>query len=592
MKTPIKFFDDYNFSKVLKKKIFLIDLPGCDTTENKFNNHYNQTERTVYEKLLAISSSFVFINRGRPIGSEENRKILKQAYNIISDNSSLRQNSLVDNSLYIINMFEKLNEEDKEISQIQKDFSKIIFNDKESQEKNSGTINTELFNAKAYIDYLNEITEINNYKNLLNKFKKDFIQKQKKNFTKYCLTSIKTKLRESYININIKEINECDKSFFEDIKNEIMLIMDDLKLQYNESEDIENIKKLSNIIQYMNINITKNKLYTNSNCNNFFNILKNQIYKANNFTKNNFNNNLKDCFKFFDLIFDKDISPDKSKKNEEFQEKTKAILKNLEELESKYEIEKIFDKYLEQINDTFEYIIENRNELIEKYNKDIKNLMKEELENKIKKVLNDLNDEIEKSLKTLDDELSEYKNDLLTLFNMGLKNELKKGKYKAEIDLIIKFSFLDKLKLNISNLIGKDNTFAKVGIGITTSVIGYGLLSLLIPGVNLVEIIGGIILGLLSSFSIFLISKFIKKEKILLKKINSSRDEIQLNYLRNKTKFCRLYKNTILETKILFKDLLTVACSDLSEIEIEKWNTLKTNYEEVKTNIIKTEELK
>ena len=232
----------------------------------------------------------------------------------------------------------------------------------------------------------------------MKKFKKEFIQKKKKNFIKYCLTSIKTKFRESYNNININEINECDKFFFENVKNEIMLIINDLKLQYNESEDNENIKKLSNILQYMTINIKKNKLYINSNCEHFFNILKNQIYKANKYTRNNFNNNLKECFKFFDLIFDKDINPDNSKKNKEFNEKTKTILENLEKLESKYEIEKIFDKYLEKINNIFEYILNNKENLIKNYNKDIEKLMKEELENKIKDVLlKELNDEIEKS---------------------------------------------------------------------------------------------------------------------------------------------------------------------------------------------------
>ena len=104
VKTPIKFFDDKNFDEELKKKIFLVDLPGCDTNENKFNEHYNKIERTVYEKLLAISSSFVFINKGRAIGNIENREILKNAYNVISDNSSLGNNYL-ENCLFIINMF-------------------------------------------------------------------------------------------------------------------------------------------------------------------------------------------------------------------------------------------------------------------------------------------------------------------------------------------------------------------------------------------------------------------------------------------------------------------------------------------------------
>ena len=530
IKTPIKFFDDYNFSKELKTKIFLVDLPGCDTKDNKFNDHYNQTERTVYEKLLDISTSFVFINRGRAITCNENREILKNSYNVISDNSSLGQHYL-DNCLFVINMFEKLNENDKKIPEIQNDFSTIIFNDIKSQQENSKFINTELFNPKAYNDYLNEIENINNIKNLLNKIKIDSIQKKRTNFIKFCLSSIKTIFRESYMKNNIDEISECDTSFCDNIKNEIKLIINDLNLQYNEKEDSENLKKISNIIQYMINNVKDNKLYINSNYVHFFKMLENQIYKANDYTKKTFNNNLKDCFKFYDLIFDKDINSDNSKKNQQFKEKIKSILDNLETLEGKYEMEKIFDKYLEKINSLFIYINDNKTNLIEKYNRDVKKLIKEELENKINKVIaQELNNEIENSLKELDNELSNYKNDLLTLFNIGLENELKKGKYKAEIELIVNFSFYEKLKINICNLLGKDykTVIAKIGVG--TTAFGIFFLSMLIPGFNILEIVGGIIVGIVSSIAVLLLGVFSNKEKMLIKKLTNTKDEIELNF--------------------------------------------------------------
>ena len=587
IKTPIKFFDDFNFNKELKTKIFLVDLPGCDTKDNKFNEHYNQTERTVYEKLLDISTSFVFINKGRAITNNENREILKNAYNVISDNSSLGQYYL-DNCLFVINMFEKLNENDKKIPEIQKDFSTIIFNDLKSQQQNSKFINIELFNAKAYNDYLNEITNINNITNILNKLKIDFIQKKRKNFIKFCLSSIKTIFRESYMKNNIDEIVECDPSFYDNIKNKVMLIIEDLNLKYNESEDRDNLKKLSNIIQYMINNVRENKLYINSNCQNFFKMLESQIHKANDYTKKIFNNNLKDCFKFYDLIFDKDINSDNSKKNQSFKEKTKSILDNLEKLEGKYEIEKIFDKYFEKINELFIYIMDNKTNLIENYNKDVKKLITNELENKINNVISiELNNEIEESLKNLDNELSNYKNDLLTLFNIGLASELKKGKYKAEIDLIVNFSFYEKLKINICNLLGKDYQTVIAGIGLGTTFFGFVFLSFLIPGFNILEIIGGIIFGIVTSI-IFLVIRG-NKEKMLINKVNKAKNEIELNYFRMKTKFSRLYKSTIKETTNLFKDLLAIACSDLSKIEQKKWIELKGKYKEAKKNIISAE---
>ena len=37
-------------------------------------------ERSVYEKLLNISSSFIFINKGRAIKNKENHIILRELY--------------------------------------------------------------------------------------------------------------------------------------------------------------------------------------------------------------------------------------------------------------------------------------------------------------------------------------------------------------------------------------------------------------------------------------------------------------------------------------------------------------------------------
>ena len=155
VKTPIKFFDDYKFDEELKKNILLVDLPGSDTSNNKFNEH-DKTERTVYEKLIEISSSFIFINRGRGITSVENRKVLNQAYNTIIDNSSLGK-KFIDNCLFVINMFKPLNEKEKDILGIKNDLYTIIFDDNQQKEKknNLELINSSLFDAKSYMEYLN-----------------------------------------------------------------------------------------------------------------------------------------------------------------------------------------------------------------------------------------------------------------------------------------------------------------------------------------------------------------------------------------------------------------------------------------------------
>ena len=309
---------------------------------------------------------------------------MKKAYNVINDNTSLENNNL-ENCLFIINIFDNLDENEKNKIQIQNDFSNIIFADLENREEKSKYIKTELFNPKAYFEFIVELTHIVNFKNLLFKLKMDYLNKKrkKKTFIEFCLSYIESKFKESYININIKEINKCDESFNKNIKKEILHIIEDLKLQYNEEIDEDNLRAFSNILQYMIINFIKNKFYINSNCEKFFNILETQIDKANRNTQKNYQNNLKECFKFYDLIFEKDINSDNSIKIEDYKEKCEALKKKLNNIEKKYEMEKIFDKYLEKIDSLFTFLDENQEYLIKKYEKDIKELVKEELENKI-----------------------------------------------------------------------------------------------------------------------------------------------------------------------------------------------------------------
>jgi len=141
---------------------------------------------------------------------------------------------------------------------------------------------------------------------------------------------------------NFKDKKEKEKKrkkkFNEDIKKEKKIIMDDLNLQYNEEKDGENLKEFSNILQYMINKKEKNKFYLNSNCEKFFSILKTQIDKANKNTKKNYQNNLKECFKFFDLIFEKEINLDNSIKINYHKEKSEKLKEKLNSLEGKYEM--------------------------------------------------------------------------------------------------------------------------------------------------------------------------------------------------------------------------------------------------------------
>ena len=344
-------------------------------------------------------------------------------------------------------------------------------------------------------------------------------------------------------------------------------------IKYDESES-KYFKNISNILFYINYKIKEIKLYVESNCVDFFNSLEGQIRKAKNYVDSNFSVNIKECFKYFDMVFDKEIEKEKSFNQKEFKTKTEEIINELDRLKEKYTIEKIFDNCMDKIEEVFNKIKENKDSLITKYDKNIEKLVEIEIKEKIKEILEeDLNSNIEKTMNELDKEVSKNKDKLLELFNLGLEKELKKGKYTAEIEVIINFSIYEKVKLNLSNF-GIDEKYGKILISI-----GYLIAAALICDINIIGII--IILNLGS----WIIGKFKAESKIFDEKIEEASLQYSATFERTRRKFSRLYHDTLNQTKTLFQDLLSVASIDLSKIEEVEWNNLKVKYNEIKNNI-------
>ena len=574
VKTPIKFFDDYKFDEELKKNILLVDLPGSDTSNNKFNEH-DKTERTVYEKLLEISSSFIFINRGRGITSVENKKVLNQAYNTVIDNSSLGK-KFIDNCLFVINMFKPLNEKEKDILGIKNDLYTIMFDDNQQMEKknNLELINSSLFDAKSYMEYLNIYNKIGNREELFKILKEEFITKKKKNFTNFCLSYLKTKCKD--LSIELDKNFECDNYFYQEIKKEIALILNDLNIICKNTDE-DNIKKISNILQNISINIKNNKFYINSNCNIFFSNLKNQIYKAKKNIEKDYENNLEDSFHYFDILFNKEIQYDKTFNQQYFKEKEKEIIEELDKLDSKYEIQKIFDKYLDEVLSLIGNIRKNYGELIKKYANKIDQLIKVELEEKTSTILEDgLNKEIEEKMINLDKEIEIIRKKVLDLFHKGLEKEYKKGKYKTEFDFLENFSFYEKMKIRIYNLFDANN-YGKIAVHSFMS-------SLFLASGFCLSAAGFVVFGIYATILIAC-TLYDKNKKELNKKLNEYEEKFQINFTKLRIKFSRIYHSCLCESKNKFRELLSISSADLSKIEKKKWINLKKEYQKIKNDI-------
>ena len=377
--------------------------------------------------------------------------------------------------------------------------------------------------------------------------------------------------------MKIEENFECnDDNFYLETKNTLLELMNKTNIKYNESEN-EYFKKISNILFYIKENIKEIKLYVESNCEDFFKNLKIQIKEAKNYIEDNFRDNKMKCFKYFDMIFEKEINNEKTSNQKNFRNEKEKIINKLVELQQKYKIEKIFDNYSEKIFEVFNEIKEKKESLISKYNKDIKKLIKVEIEEKIKGILeNELNKDIEIIMKELDNEIFKYKNKLLDLFKMSLEKEIKKGKYKTEIEVIFNFSFYEKLKIKFSQFVDS----SKIKKGIIALTIGA-----IISVIFVLNFAAGLIFFFVSIAS--WIANFFKSySKIFDEKVEEISLKYNIEFERMRIKFTRLYRDTLNDTKNLFEDLLSVASLDLSKIEEKEWNNLKIEYFKIKDNIL------
>ena len=94
------------------------------------------------------------------------------------------------------------------------------------------------------------------------------------------------------------------------------------------------------------------------------------------------------------------------------------------------------------------------------------------------------------------------------------------------------------------------------------------------------------IYALLLSIS-FIVNKFFKSyEKILIQKLDESKEKLEYNFIRMKIQFSRIYNKTLHETKETFKELLVFSLADLGKIEKEFWIELNEKYKLVKKEIL------
>ena len=545
VKTTIKSFDDFKFEDELKRRILLIDLPGSDTKDNKFNEAA-ENERSVYEKLLSISSSFIYINKGRAIKSQENQIILKNLYTKIQDSSKLGSEDYLKASFFVINMFSQLTENEMDINAIKEDLSTILF-DKPDKSKD---INSSIFNAKNFYDYLKNSVLLQDHEALINEFFKDFCKEDgislssSGNFPKFCLRKLKNKIKD--FDLKVVSSEKCTPEFTENI----MSFMKDKLKFLNESigsNDKKTITQLANIFYYLEneINLEDMNVYKNSHCEGFLQILKKQIEFSKEYKDEDYKIKLKSILNYFDTFFSKNIKKDENESNtkKDFKEKREDLKKRLQNIFKDFTVKNLFPKIKEDIRSKFKD--DNTKDYIKKDKKP------EEIMENVKKDMNILLDDFTKRLNSNVDELNKNIQKLLEeIKNMTMFYN--QGDIKNNEEFQNNFERLFNSGKDLKILESKKDGFISSFL-------------------NTIQ-------GILNFFS----GLFKKKEQKIKEDIINLRTKI-LNDLQQKQRnFYLKFKDERIKISGNFNLILGLAFTDLSNIEEKEWIESRKLYYEAK----------
>ena len=561
VKTTIKCFDDFEFSDELKKRILLVDLPGSDTKDNQFNQK-DENQRSVYEKLLSISSSFIYINKGRAITETANQKILKELYIQIQDTSKLGNNDYLKACLFSINLFTKVTDEELDETKIKKDLSKILFD----KEDNYQQINSVFFNAKNFYDYLVYSTLLQDHEASINKFEEkyrvidDSSFMKVSNFPKYILKQLKQQIKD--FGIKYKEPENCSAEFLQTIETIIVGKMKQLDEPNLTNNDKKTIKQIANIFNWLkDEDIYKEMdVYKNSFCHQFLNILKHQIELSKRYKDEEFIKKLKESLQYFDTFFARDIHSDnlESDTKKQFKEKKEELKKKLEDNFINFTIKDLF----KQTKDKLELQILD-------YKKQIKPLIekgvkREEIINWVTTGINDIINNFTKSLneriKQFDKNIQNLIEDINNFNNFFNQLQLEKN---------------EQFKNNFNRLL---NAGKNININKKKEDKDEGFFS-------------SIIIALTSFWnSIVDFFSFWKGEdEEIIEKIEQLRNEI-ISKLEYKERIINFdIEDETMKIKENFNAILALAFTDLSNIEEQKWIESKESYKKAKKILLPDE---
>jgi len=356
----MRFIEELNIDNDLKEKICFIDLPGYGT-----NNEFEG--RDIYTNLIKSCNLFIFVVFNLTIKENNNQNMLNKLLQRMTISRGVTTKSFLKKCLFIVNADEKQEISEKTLNQAKADILSITTNKVDKNDFKH--INVCFYNALLYENYLYKLmyyqsgvniikTEYMAYKNEKAKFFKNLINNiMKDSFNKHLLKTLKVKIKND-IQIPFEEEEvKPNKSLEESINN----FLEKNSLKFKPVE----ITLISKYITFGRENIINSNLKFESKYDEFKNILYNCIKEAKSNEDKEINENLLNCFKIFDIIFD--VDPDTK-----FGQCRNAPIPQVIKPHMEDDIDKmklVVEKYLDLINK--EFIVHDVSRVLDESSKNI-----------------------------------------------------------------------------------------------------------------------------------------------------------------------------------------------------------------------------
>ena len=456
LETNIKFLDNSDLGEVMEKRdICFIDFPGHNTNNNSFSNN------NIYQKVLKMSSFFIYINSGKAFKENSNKELLSSAYKEVISirKGDINSKIFIDLCLFIFNKVDTLDEKERDLNEINKEIKETL-----EIKDNNNKINCSFFSSKLYDKYLSKIEEykINKVINLFKQYFDDFKSQEndelfggkEKSFIKFSEKKLKKRINSDYQlkESDLENINK-EKIISSDIYKEINTYLDKFyeenKLKKDEEENYNDI--LQNICKYLifcNKNNTKLNLYNQSYVSDTFPKIIEKIIKSHFLKEAEYNNHLERFLTFLNIFFG--IEEGFNVNGENSFKLIQMSLNNVDKYFEDFKGNKIIEKcknillnFLKEQKSSFKV-------LMEKYNKNVNKII-EFLENKLKREMiafkKLLVDELNNLEKNIGEELNKIGHEMISINK----------------NVAISFSTKEKVLVSIS--------FCTLGVG----AVAYGL---------------------------------------------------------------------------------------------------------------------